>query len=73
MPIQVEARDAEGGTVTYWIRALLQNALILVGWGDPADEGSPRVVVSKSADDEVLLQRTGTLRQAQRAAGRYTV
>jgi hypothetical protein len=67
--MDVVVREAEGGTINYWLRSLFAQA-----WWPSKTEVEDRAapaVLARAPGAEYILLRTGTPRQAQRARDRF--
>jgi hypothetical protein len=66
--MQLVARPARNGLLTYWIRSLAEELLLT---SRVAETYAPAVVIVNSSGEEWVLVRPGSYRQAQAAYSRF--
>jgi hypothetical protein len=66
----IEARGAQTGGTSYWLRSLLPQ-FVWPGKTAAEDRDAPAVVCRSGTGEAHVLQRTGTYRQAEKAAARF--
>ena len=67
--MKVVVRAARGGTLRYWLRCLFDAPVPIKT--EAEDRDAPTVLATSPSGAEYVLLRTGSLRQANRAADRF--